>query len=242
MESSMKLFDMFETYDGTSDAAVWIQRTKVIAEMQNQKLELLFPILLRKAAYSVYDALTVEDKQDAMEVEQVLLAAFSVDAYTAYELFTKRKLHDGERADVYLADLKRLAYLAKLSEEAVRLAFVVGLPEFLSSRFRAAKDPINIILPKVRAVLNSVKMDDSTSVGAVSQHQATKNLTAKVTTHCYNCQGLHHIAKNCLFAKNLPPKKIFQCFKCGAEGHMASRCLKMQGNERRSEGSAQPRF
>ena len=46
MEPPMKLFDMFETYDGTSDtAAVWIQLTKVIAEIQNIKLELLFPIL-----------------------------------------------------------------------------------------------------------------------------------------------------------------------------------------------------
>ena len=52
MEPSTRLFDMFETYDGTSDAAVWIQRTKVIAEIQNLKLELLFPILLREAAYA----------------------------------------------------------------------------------------------------------------------------------------------------------------------------------------------
>ena len=112
----MKLFDTFETYDGTSDAAVWIQRTKVIAEIQNLKLELLFPILLRKAAYSVNDGLTAEGKEDGIEVERVLLAAFSVDAYTAYELFTKRKLNDGEKADVFLADLRRLAYLAKLSK------------------------------------------------------------------------------------------------------------------------------
>ena len=82
MEPPMKLFDMFEMYDGTSDVAVRIQRTKVIAEIQNLKLELLFPILLRKAAYSLYDALTVKDKKDGIEVERVLLAAFSVDAYT----------------------------------------------------------------------------------------------------------------------------------------------------------------
>ena len=111
MKPSMKLFDMLETYDDISNAAVWIQSTKVVAEIQNLKLELLFPILLRKAAYSVYD-LTAKDKKDGIEVERVLLAAFSVDAYTAYELFTNRKLNDGEKADVFLADLRRLAYLA----------------------------------------------------------------------------------------------------------------------------------
>ena len=38
LEPLMKLFDMFETYDGTSDAPTWIQRTKVISEIQNRKL------------------------------------------------------------------------------------------------------------------------------------------------------------------------------------------------------------
>ena len=57
---------MFETYDCTSDAAIWIQRTKVIAKIQNLKLELLFLILLRKAAYSVSDTLTAKDKKDAI--------------------------------------------------------------------------------------------------------------------------------------------------------------------------------
>ena len=95
---------MFETYDSTSNGAVWIQRTKVIAEIHNLKLELRFAILFREAVFSVYDALTPKDKKDGIEVESVLLAAFSVDAFTAYELFTKLKLNDGEKADVFLAD------------------------------------------------------------------------------------------------------------------------------------------
>ena len=225
---------MFETYDGTSDAAVWNQRTKVIAEIQNLKLELLFPILLREAVYAVYDALTAEDKKDVVEVERVLLAAFSVNAYTAYELFTKRKLCDGEKTDLFLADLRRLAYLAKLPEESVRLAFVVGLPEVLSSRFRAVTDPIDM-LPRVRAALNCANVIDSDAVGAVSKRHATK--TALV---CYNCRGLNHIAKNCLLAKNLSPKTV-RCFKCGEEGHIASKCWKLQGKDCRSGESALPR-
>ena len=47
-----------------------------------------------------------EDKKGVVEVERVLLAAFSVDAYTAYELFTKQKLCDGEKTDVFLAHLR----------------------------------------------------------------------------------------------------------------------------------------
>ena len=76
---------------------------------------------------------------------------------------------------MFLADSRRLAYLAKLSEESVRLAFVVGLPEVLSSKFRAVMDPIDVILPKVRAALNCVDVVDSDAVGAVFRHHATKN-------------------------------------------------------------------
>ena len=96
----------------------------------------------------VHDDLNAEIRRDEEEVERVLLAAFSLDVYTAYELFVKRKLYVGRKVDVFLADLKQLAYLAKLSEEFIRLAFVVGLPEDLLSRFRAVMDPINVMLPK----------------------------------------------------------------------------------------------
>ena len=125
---------------------------------------------------------------------------------------------------MFLADLRRLGYLAKLSEESVHLAFVIGLAEVLSSRFRAEMDPIDVMLPKVRAALNCVDLVDSDAVGAVFRNHATKNSLV-----CYNCKGLNHIAKNCSLAKNLSPKKIFWCFKCGNEGHIASKCLKVAG-------------
>ena len=144
-----------------------------------------------------------------MEVERLLLAAFSVDVYTAYELFTKRKLFDGEKADVFLAGLRRLAYLAKLPEESVRLAFVVGLPEVLSSRFRTVMDPIDIMLPRVRAGLNCGNVIDSDALDAVSRRHATKT-----TLVCYNCKGLNHIGKNWWLAKNMSPKTV-RYFKCG---------------------------
>ena len=134
---------------------------------------------------------------------------------------------------MFLTDLRRLVYLTKLSEESVRLALVVGLPEVLSSRFRAVLDPIDFMLPKKRAALNCVDMVDSDAVSAVPRHHATKN-----PLECYNCKGLNHIAKNCSLAKNLYPKKTFRYFKCGKEGHIASKCLKLLGNECRSEESA----
>ena len=89
-----------------------------------------------------------------------------------------------------MADLRQLAYLAKLSEDSVRLAFVVGLPEVLLSRFRTVTDPIDVMSPKVRAALNFVDEVDSDAVGAVFRY-----LAKKLPLVCYNCKGLNHIAR-----------------------------------------------
>ena len=110
MESSLNLSDIFEKYNGTSDAAIWLQQTKVIEEMQDVELTVLFPVLL---GYAVYDGLGVEDKKGA---KKDLLQAFSLDTFTAYELFKKRKVIGEKQLDVFLTDLKRLAWLAKLSD------------------------------------------------------------------------------------------------------------------------------
>ena len=81
-----------------------------------------------------------------------------------------------ETTEVLLANLRRLAYLAKLSEESVRVAFIVGLSEDLSPRFRAVMELIDVMFPKVRAPFNCVYVVDSDAVGVVSQQPAIKNL------------------------------------------------------------------
>ena len=62
--------------------------------MQDVELRVPFPVLLQSDAYAVYDGLGEEEKKDASKIEDVLLQAFSLDAYAASELFTKRKMSD----------------------------------------------------------------------------------------------------------------------------------------------------
>ena len=128
------------------------------------------------------------------------MQAFSLDAYAAYELFTKRKISDEERVDVFLADLKRLACLARLPDEAVRLAFVVGLPEAVFSRFRAAKEIIDVMLPKVRAALNRKSANESNITAATTRRNDVRTKSPESIV-CYNCRGLNHITKNCAAPK-----------------------------------------
>ena len=142
--------------------------------MEDVELTVFFPVLLQSNAYAVYDGLGEEGKKDASKIEDVLLQVFSLDAYAAYELFTKRKMSDEERVDVFLVDLKRLACLARFPDEAVRLAFVVELPEAVSSRFMAAKDTIDLMLPNVRAALNRKSANESNITATTTRQNVVR--------------------------------------------------------------------
>ena len=72
MESSLKFTDNFEIYDGTPDTATGLQRTKVVTEMQDVELMVLYPVLLRNDVHAIYDGLGVEDKKDAIKIKDVL--------------------------------------------------------------------------------------------------------------------------------------------------------------------------
>ena len=61
-------------------------------------------------------------------VERVLLDAFAMNAYQAYDRFRLRIWEEGEAVDVYLTDLRRLARLAGVeSDDLLRVAFIVGV-------------------------------------------------------------------------------------------------------------------
>ena len=62
MESSFKLSDVLEQNNGTSYAVICLQGTKVVAEMQDSELTVLYPVLLGRVAYAVYNSLGVEEK------------------------------------------------------------------------------------------------------------------------------------------------------------------------------------
>ena len=229
MESPLRFSDIFEEYDSTSNAATWLQRTKVIAKMQDVELRVLFPDLLQSDAYAVYDDSGEQDKKDASKIEDALLQTYSLYTYTASELFSKRKMSDEERVDVFLTVLKRLACLARLPDKAVQLAFVVELPEAVSSRFRAAKETIYVMLPKVRAALNRKSPIESNTIASTTRRNVVRTKSTESIV-CYSCRGLNYIATNCIARK-----KNVRCFKCEEMGHVAAKCTKQQENEEKRD-------
>lgn len=83
----------------------------------------IMPLCLTGGAFAVYLQLAETDRKTIEKVKKVLLAAFVVDPYVAYEQFINRKLHLGELPDMYLADLRHLASLFS------RITFVARLPD-----------------------------------------------------------------------------------------------------------------
>ena len=65
-------------------------------------------LMLDKAAYLVYDALSDNEKKDAEKVKKALEIAFAPSAAESYRRFVARKMQVEESVDGYVADLKRL--------------------------------------------------------------------------------------------------------------------------------------
>ena len=94
-----------------------------------------------------------------------------------------------------LADLKRLAYLANIdgeNEEIIKLSFVMGLLNKVSTQLRATPkvDTLDLtaILQISRALMTEIFKSDLIEVGAVARSN-----TSTTTLRCFNCGSLHCI-------------------------------------------------
>ena len=67
-----------------------------------------------------------------------LYHALVMDTLAAYDSYASRRLRPGESADVYLADLRRLATLyGRVPGRALACAFIAGLPDTVRGAIRA---------------------------------------------------------------------------------------------------------
>ena len=92
------------------------------------------PLLLDKAAYTVFNAMTDADKEKPDEVKKVLTEAFAPSPSECYRLFKARSMGSAESVDEYSAELKRLLSSSghKVSaddkDQMLLEQFVGGLP------------------------------------------------------------------------------------------------------------------
>lgn len=233
--------EMMKSFDGSSGVEVetWLRKIKLVARLKKiTALHEFLPLYLEGAAFAIYDQLSDKDKEDGSQIEKALLSAFAQDNFGAYDTFRQRSWLPGESVDVYLADLWRLARLAKVaSDELVRCAFICGLPSDVSARLRATANISSTDLPTVaeqaRIYLANGQYHNA-SVSVVGKGHEQKRLRKEIDRgqsaddvrgadnwkknrtkiECYNCGG-DHLARHC---------KNVTCWKCGNRGHRSREC------------------
>lgn len=193
-------------FDGASqDVVEWLEKLELICRIRGiHGLHNVLPLRLTGGAFAVYMQLPATDKVSYTKLKESLISAFSTDKFLAYEQFITRKIRIDESADVYLADLRRLATLiGGMTDSALTCAFVAGLPESTKRVLRAGSRIENMdlsqVLCRTRAVLAGETQQSVASVTekCVSSH----NTKSPPPVICFKCGQPNHLARNCLVSK-----------------------------------------
>ena len=124
--------------------------------------------------------------------------------------------------DVFLSDLRRLARLAGVENEAlIRCAFVCGLPSDVSSTLRAAAR-INTAELAAIAEHARVLMSERLHGGAMVAINKTRKILPvenrpRGKLQCYGCGGDHPV-------KYCKVRKPLTCWTCGESDHISRQC------------------
>ena len=125
-------------FDGTTDVVEWLSRAELICSHRGVDVMDVIPLRLTGGAFAVWSQLPSEDRTTLTVVKAALHAAFALDENAAYDAFVLRRLRHGESADVFLADLRRLAALfGGVPERTLKCAFIAGLPDSVRRTIRA---------------------------------------------------------------------------------------------------------
>ena len=228
-----RIQDVMRTYDGSGDVASWLTKLKLVTKLKKKDEDLanIIPLYLEGPAFDVYEQMDEGKKSDAEEVQKILLGAFAQNDLAAYDCFRQRTWTPGEVVDAYLADLRRLARLAKIESDALIIrAFICGLPADVSAQLRIVSGISSKKLPdileqtrimmseRIHGAMAAVGTDDRSR--KKQQHGSRDSPDGKL--HCHICGG-NHLPRFC------KEKRKVYCWKCGEEGHMSFPC---SGNDR----------
>lgn len=209
---------MIEVFDGTTDVVEWISRTELICSHRGVDITEVLPLRLTGGAFAVWSQLPSEDRTSATAIKAALHAAFALDENAAYDAFVVRRLGHGESADVFLADLRRLAGLfGGVPERTLKCAFIAGLPDGVRKTIRAGSKAENLditdVLTRARAILG----DERVALAVTSDK--TRPRTLKQTPQPLDRTRVRQESQGSR-----------RCWVCGEPSHLAARCPRRAGN------------
>lgn len=260
MSTSIKVSDLIRQYSGQGNILEWIQKLEMVASMQKiENLASFLPMFLTDGAFSVYQGFNEEDRLDYGRVKKLLIQAFSVDQFTAFERLKERKLLPGESVDVFLAEIRQLIYLTcrntTLDEckEFVKTAFVTGLDDRTKSQIRAACSlssmTLESIVERTRNLLRQGNSELRETAFVSKETERTRNLlrqennelretafVSKSELRCFICNSSTHIKRNCPHNKTVTqPERVRRCYLCNSPNHVLPQCPNKLSNISKNE-------
>ena len=232
--TSLKITDLVRPFDGEgADVVAWLNKLDLVAKLKDVKdLASVIPLFLERSAFSVYNELNETQKKSSEEIKKALTDAFALNAFTAYERFTRRVWCD-ESVDVYMTDLRKLARIAQISTDVLLMrAFIVGLPPIVSRELRAATKvetlTLKDVVDRARSLMAELVEKPIGLFAANAMQEKTDAPVSKTqapSRRCYRCGGPHLI-------KFCDAKSKITCWNCGREGHMSRDCDSGNGPRR----------
>lgn len=227
-------------FDGSRDVVEWFKRAELLCEHSGVSLISVLPLRLTGGAFSVWSQLPADSRSDSEKVRTALYAAFALDEHAAYEAFTSRRLRAGESADVFLAELRRLAALfGDVSDRTLVCAFVAGLPDSVRQIIRAGSRAEGLGLSDVLARARSVLSDERLAGTAVAAAAATRGLPTEGRSQQPAARVLQQRDDQPARAQLARGARgLLRCWICGVLGHISAACPHRPGNSAGDAASA----
>lgn len=136
--ASVKIEHVLKAFTGEGDVVAWLTKIKLVAKLQKvSDLASFMPLYLEGDALALYLELTEAEQKDSDSIEAKLKAAFAESPFVAFAKLSQKRW-SGEQVDVFANDLRRLGRLAGFKGDAletvVKLAFINGFPDYISSQ------------------------------------------------------------------------------------------------------------
>jgi len=221
---TVRFGDIIRPYDGQGDFAEWLERLEHVASLQAVADRARFlPLFLTGGAFSVYQTIVEQDKQDYKKVREALLQAFAVNSFQAYEQLMTRKLGIDEHVDVYASAVKRLVSLVRGKPDDIlaKHAFVAGLPEGVRHQLHAACSLTDMTLAEVIAKARTLV---ARTLCLATPYAAAAAAARTPGPHADARSDDTHERRPTREQAVRSRKSRRACFVCGAETHLAAAC------------------